>query len=184
MTPDHQQLIENTLQLAYARTTELQNILAIPQGKNPPTYTREMLWDSPLARDLIAIANYTEGYAPPADQEDIPALINRTARALFGNTLSQRSFRLPHKFHKTPLGELFYAAFARCFPASAWMTTAEVQKLFRVKRQTIYDWAEESKITAYFVAGKQVYLRQHIEKYHAAWKQQKQQQPSRIVKLL
>jgi hypothetical protein len=184
LTPDHQQTIENVLQAAYARTIEWNNSMAIPQGKNPPQYTHDMLWASPLGRDLQAIANYVEGY--PAPPEDITLIVGRVARALFGHTLAPQGFRLPHLFHKTPLGAMMFEAFARYFPADAWMTTAEVQRLFSVKRQTIYDWAEEQKLASYYVKGKQVYLRSQVEKTHTAWMQQKQrkQQHKGIVRQL
>ena len=54
------------------------------------------------------------------------------------------------------------------------MTTAEVKGLFQVKRQTIYDWAEEGKLAPYYVAGKQVYLRQQVDQFYNTWRQQKQ----------
>jgi excisionase family DNA binding protein len=170
ITPDHQQTIENTLQSAYARTIEWNNTMAIPLGKNPPQYTHEMLWNCPLARDLTSIAQYIEGY-PVA--EEITLTVGRVARALFGNTLSRTSIHIPDKFHRTPLGIMLFAAFERYFPSTAWMTTADVQKLLNVKRQTVYDWAEEGKLAAYFVAGKQVYLRQEVEKFQALRKQHK-----------
>ncbi len=170
MTPDHHQTIENTLISAYARTVEWNNTMKIPQGKNPPQYTHEMLWASPLGLDLQAIANYVEGYQAP---EDITLILARVARALFGHTLNRSGFRLPWKFHHTPLGKMMFAAFARYFPASAWMTTAEVQRLFGVKRQTVYDWAEEGKLTPYFVEGKQVYLHEQVEQFHSTWSQHK-----------
>jgi excisionase family DNA binding protein len=175
MTPDHQQVIENTLQLAYARCMEWNNMLSIPQGKNPPKYTHEMLWGSPLAHDLVAIASYVEGY-PAA--EDITVVVARVARTLFGHTLNQTGFRLPFKFHRTPLGEMMFKAFERYFPPPAWMTTAEVQRLCGVRRQTIYDWAEEGKLAAYYVGGKQVYLRQQVEQFQAARERQRR---SRVV---
>jgi excisionase family DNA binding protein len=170
MTPDHQKTIEDTLQAAYARAIEWNNSMAIPQGKNPPQYTYEMLWACPLGHDLQAIAQYVEGYPVP---EDITIILSRVVRALFGNTLSRTSFHLPLKFHRTPLGIMLFAAFERYFPASAWMTTAEVQKLFGVKRQTVYDWAEEGKLAPYYVGGKQVYLRQAVGQLHATRRQQK-----------
>lgn len=178
MTPDHQRTIEATLQSAYARAIEWSRQMAIPLGKNPPQYTYEMLWASPLARDLTTIAAYVEGHPT---QEDIPAILTRVCRILFGQTLNQTGFRLPHRFHRTPLGEMMFEAFARYFPSSAWMTTAQVQKLFGIKRQTVYDWAEEEKIVPYYVGGKQVYLRQQIEKFHATWMQQKQRQQQKSV---
>ena len=178
MTPDHQQTIEEVLQFAYARAVEWNNMLTIPFGKNPPRYTHEMLWNSPLARDLTAIAAYTEGHKP---SEDITLILTRVARTLFGHTLNQTGFRLPHKFHKTKLGELMFTAFARYFPSKAWMTTAEVQRLFQVKRQTVYDWAEEGKLVAYFVEGKQVYLRQQVEQFHSTWAKQKQQKSQHLA---
>jgi excisionase family DNA binding protein len=170
MTPDHQQLIHKTLQFAYARSVELDTSMAIPLGNNQ--YTTDMMWASPLGRDLTAIANYVEGYQI---QEDITLIIQRVARLLFGHTLSQKGFRLPQQFHKTPLGEMLFAAFARYFPPDAWMRTSEVVKLYGVKRQTIYDWAEEGKLAAYYVKGIQVFLRKPIEKQHAEWLQRKQQ---------
>lgn len=178
MTPDHQQTIEETLQLAYMRAVEWNKNLAIPTGKNPPPYTREMLWNSPLGRDLVTVASYVEGYQSP---EDIIVVLARIARALFGHTLSQNGWRLPHKFHKTKLGELVFDAFARYYPPSAWMRTSEVQKLFGVKRQTIYDWAEEEKLTAFFVKGTQMFLRHQVEQFHTTWLRQKQQKAQRKV---
>jgi excisionase family DNA binding protein len=171
MTPDHRQLIENTLQLAYARSSEWMRSLAIPLGKNPPTYTKEMLWDSPLGKDLQAIANSVEGYPV----ENIADIINRTIRILFGQTLSATDTHFPRNFHKTPLGELFNEAYTRQYPADAWMRTSEVQKLFGVKRQTIYDWVEEGKLAAYRIKGTQMFRRKHVLRFHESWSRQKQQ---------
>ena len=171
MTPDHQQLIERTLQFAYARSTEFINSMAIPPGKNPPKYTVEMMWASPLGKDLTAIANYVEGYQI---QEDVTVVIGRIMRILFGHTLNQKGYRPPRQFHKTPLGEMIFAAFTRHFPPDAWMRTAEVVKLYGVKRQTIYDWAEEGKLPAYYVRGTQMFHRKQVEKHHAEWLERKQ----------
>jgi hypothetical protein len=171
MTPDHEQLVESTLQLAYARTGEWMKNLAIPLGKNPPIYTRAMMWSSPLGQDLQAIANYVEGYPV----EEIAEIISRATRVLFGQTLSSTDIRLPHNFHKTPLGQLLYDAYARYYPADAWMRTSEVQKLFGVKRQSVYDWAEEGKLVAYHVKGTQMFLRKHVERFHGRWLAQKRQ---------
>jgi excisionase family DNA binding protein len=169
MTPDHQQLIENTLQLAYARSVTWLNSMAIPQGTNPPVYTKGMMWNSPLGQDLQAIANSVEGYPV----ENIADSITRASRILFGQTLSASDTRLPRDFHKTPLGELFNEAYTRQYPADAWMRTSEVQKLFGVKRQTIYDWAEEGKLTAYHIKGTQMFRRKHVEGFHRRWLAQK-----------
>ena len=173
MTPDYGQLIANTLQLAHGRTVEWLGSMAIPLGKNPPTYTPEMMWNSPLGRDLVAIAHYVEGYPPP--QEGIPALLNRTARSLFGHTLSPQGFRLPKDFHKQPLGQFFYAAFARFIPKEQLMRTHEVQKLFGVKRQTIYDWVEDDTLVPYFVNGTMMFARPQVEQFHTRWLRKKQQ---------
>lgn len=174
MTPDHQRIIEKTLQSAYARTSELINSMAIPPGKNPPAYTTEIMWNSPLGRDLTAIANYVEGYQIQ-QQEDITVTVQRIARTIFGDVLNQKTFRLPRQFHKTRLGEMMYAVYARYFPANAWMKTAEVVKLYGVKRQTVYDWVEEGQLVAYYVNGIQVFLRKQIEQQHAAWLKRKNQ---------
>lgn len=172
MTPDHQKTIERSLQSAYARTSELITSMAIPPGKNPPPYTTEMMWNSPLGRDLTAIANYVEGYQI---QEDATVIVQRVARTLFGDILNQKTFRLPRKFHKSSLGEMLYAAYARYFPVTAWMRTSEVVKLYGVKRQTVYDWVEEGQLAAYYVNGIQVFLRKQIEQQHAAWLKRKNQ---------
>ena len=174
MTPDHRKVIEVTLQFTYSRTAELIKSMAIPPGKNPPAYTAEIMWDSPLARDLQAIANYVEGYQLE-QQEDITLTVQRVARTIFGDTLNSKTFRLPRQFQKTPLGELLYAVYARYFPANAWMKTSEVVKLYGVKRQTIYDWVEEGRLAAYYVNGIQMFLRQQVEKQHAAWLKRKNQ---------
>lgn len=126
-----------------------------------------MMWNSPLGRDLVAIAHYVEGYPPP--QEGIPALLNRTARLLFGHTLN------PQGFQKQPLGELFYAAFARYIPKEQLMRTHEVQKLFGVKRQTVYDWAEDDTLVPYYVNGTMMFARPQVEQFHARWLRKKQQ---------
>lgn len=179
MTPDHEQLIANTLQLAHARAVEWLGSMAIPLGKNPPAYTLETMWNSPLGRDLVAIANYVEGY--PAPQEGIPALLNRTARSLFGHTLSPQGFRLPKDFHKQPLGQLFYAAFARSIPKEQLMRTHEVQKLFGVKRQTVYDWAEDDTLIPYYIDGTMMFVRSQVEQFHTRWLRQKQQRRQRGI---
>lgn len=170
MTPNHQQLIHNMLQFVYARSIELNNSMAIPRGKNPPQYTAEMMWASPLGKDLTAISNYVEGYQI---QENVTVIIQRVMRALFGNTLSQSGYRPPQGFHKTPLGEMIFAAYTRYYPADAWMRTSEVVKLYGVKRQTIYDWAEEGKLPAYYVRGTQMFHRKQVEKHHSEWLQRK-----------
>ncbi len=172
MTPDHRETIEQTLQLTYARANELNNMLCVPFGKNPPRYTRERMWNSTLGRDLQAVANYGEGYSAA---EDIIIVLSRIARTLFGHTLNQQGFRLPQIFHMTKLGEMIFDAFARYYPAQAWMRTSEVQRLFGVQRQTIYDWAEEGKLFPYFIKGTQMFLRDEVERFHSAWKYRKQQ---------
>jgi Helix-turn-helix domain len=170
MTPDHQRLIENTLQLAYARSVEWTNSLAVPLDKNLPSSTREMLWKSPLGQDLQTIANYVEGYPVEAINETVA----RTVRVLFGQTLSSTDIRLPRNFHKMALGQLLFDAYARYYPSDAWMSTSEVQKLFGVKRQSVYDWAEEGKLVAYHVKGIQKFLRKDVTRYHDHWLRRKQ----------
>jgi len=172
MTPDHSQLIQETLQLATNRANEWISRMAIPAGKNPPQYTADMMWNSPLGRDLQLIVNYVEGYQVP---EDVTLALTRSCRTLFGHTLAPQGYRLPHKFYKTPLGELMYAAFARYFPPDAWMRTSEVVKLFGIKRQTVYDWVEEGKLVAYYIKGTQMFLRKDIMRYHERWRRKKQQ---------
>ncbi len=170
MTPDHAQIVETTLQLAYTQTMTWNTRMAIPFGKNPPPYTTEMMWNSPLGLDLSALVMYVEGYQP---QEDITVVVARLARTLFRETLGQ-SDRLPRDFHHTPLGALMHEAFARYFPKDAWMKTSEVVTLFGVKRQTVYDWVEQGVLAAYYVKGTQMFLRKDITRYYERWSRKKQ----------
>jgi predicted site-specific integrase-resolvase len=39
-----------------------------------------------------------------------------------------------------------------------------VQRVFGIKRQTVYDWVDEAKLTAYYIRGKQMFYRPDIEK--------------------
>lgn len=177
MTPDHEQLIVNTLQIAHGRAIEWLVGMAIPLGKTPPAYTPEMMWNSPLGRDLVAIAHYVEGYSSP--QEGIVTVLNRTTRLLFGHTLNPQGARRPKDFHKQPLGQLFYAAFARFIPKEQLMRTHEVQKLFGVKRQTVYDWAEDDILIPYYIDGTMMFVRSQVEQFHARWLRKKQHRQQR-----
>ena len=93
----------------------------------------EMLWASPLGRDLQNIAHYVEGYQPP---EDITLTVTRVARTLFGDTLNDYGYRLPLKFHRTPLGIMMFEAFVMRLPGlsthpDVFSTTRRLPGIYR-----------------------------------------------------
>ena len=86
-----------------------------------------------------------------------------TASICYGYTLNLKGYKLLKDWQKTPLGELIGEAYTRMIPAKDLMGTAEVQRVFKVKRQTIYDWVDEGKLVAYYIHGKQMFYRPYIQ---------------------
>ncbi len=160
MTPGHRQLVDNTLHAVANRTVELINSLNHPLGKNPPQPTIEGERQSQLGRDLEMIVQYVEGH--PIDGKEADVAIQRVLRVVYGYTLNPKGYRLLKDWQKTPLGELIGEAHTRMIPAKDLIGTAEVQRIFKVKRQTIYDWVDEGKLAAYYIHGKQMFYRPYI----------------------
>jgi hypothetical protein len=158
MTPVHQKIIDETLIAAYTRMAEQISALAYPAAKEEQ-YNQEHLSHSQLARDLMLIAHYVEGYQV---EEDPQQAIERVCRVLFGR-VGTVGYVLPKKFHKTTLGELIYAAYELLIPKDQLVTTDVARKAFGVERQSIYDWVEEGKLTPYYIKGKQMFYRAHIQ---------------------
>lgn len=158
MTPNHQKILDETLNAAYARMAEQINALNYPVAKEKQ-YNQDHLRGSQLAHDLTLIINFVEGYQV---EENPSKVIDRVFRILHGR-LASPGYMLPKGFHKTPLGELIYAAYELLIPRDKLMTTGEVRKAFGVQRQTIYDWVEENRLTAYYIRGQQMFYRPQIE---------------------
>lgn len=162
MTPAHRTLVDQTLVAVHNRTTELINAVNYGLGKNPPERTIEMVRQGPLGRDLELIVLYVEGHQITATEVD-PA-IQRVLRIIYGYTLNIKGYHLLVGWQKTPLGELIGEAYTRLIAPKDLMGTAEVQRVFGVKRQTVYDWVDEGKLTAYYIHGKQMFYRPQIER--------------------
>ena len=161
MTPLHRQLVDTTLVAVHNRAVELVNVTNYPLGKNPPEPTIENSRESPLGRDLEKVVQFVEGYK--AETAEIDQAIQRILRIIYGYTLERAGFRLIPGWQKTPVGELISEAYTRIIPAKDLMGTAEAQRALGVKRQTIYDWVDEGKLTAYYIHGKQMFYRPHIQ---------------------
>ena len=160
MIPIHQRIVDDTLHAAYALMTEHINALGYPVAKEKQ-FNQEHLNNSQLACDLTLIAHYVEGYQV---EENPQQAIERVCRVLFGCVGTSSGYVLPKKFHQTKLGELIYAAYELLIPKDQLMTTDAVKKALSVERQTVYDWVEEGKLTPYYVKGKQMFYRPHIQK--------------------
>jgi hypothetical protein len=160
MTPAHRTLVDSTLVAVHNRATELINAVGYALGKNPPEPTIESARQSPLGRDLEMIVAYVEGHS--IDGKEIDAAIQRVLRIIYGYTLNLKGYKLLKDWQKTPLGELIGEAYTRLFPPKDLMGTAEVQRAFGVKRQTVYDWVDEGRLTAYYIHGKQMFYRPQI----------------------
>ena len=161
MTPAHRTLVDSTLVAVHNRAVELINATNYPIGKNPAQPTIEVARQSPLGRDLEMIVAYVEGHQ--IEGTEVDAAIQRVLRIIYGYMLNLKGYKLLKDWQKTPLGELIGEAYTRMIPAKDLMGTAEVQRVFKVKRQTIYDWVDEGKLTAYYIHGKQMFYRPHIQ---------------------
>lgn len=160
MTPEHRQVLDQILTSVTNRAAELLAVVAYPLGKNPPPPTMETVRQSPLGRDLELIVAYIEGHQVERNAAD--EAIARVYRALYGQTMSQKGYKLPKDWQKTPFGELIGAAHAKMIPPKDLMGTAEVMRAFAIKRQTVYDWVDEGRLVAHYIRGTQMFYRPYI----------------------
>jgi hypothetical protein len=75
-----------------------------------------------------------------------------------------KRYKLLKDWQKSKLGELIGAAHTRMIPSQDLMGTAEVQRVFGVKRKTVHDWVDEGKLVAYYIHGKHMFYRPYIQK--------------------
>ncbi len=166
MTPAHQSIVDNMLKALASRANEMIRHLAYPLGTNPPQLTMEQLRGSPLGQDLTNIAHYAEGYTIEGNVDE---MIQRVFRYSFAppiqfGTSTSPGLRLPKGWHKTPFGLLIGNAYRKLIPGRDRMTTAEASRALGVKRQTLYDWVEEGRLTACYIHEKQMFHRPTILK--------------------
>jgi hypothetical protein len=108
------------------------------------------------------IVAYVEGHQ--TDEKEVGSAIQRVLRIIYGYTLNLKGYKLLKDWQKTPLGELIGEAHTLMIPAKDLMGTAEVQRVFAVKRQTVYDWVDDGKLVAYYIHGKQMFYRPYIQR--------------------
>lgn len=161
ITPAHEQLIENVLQLVFARYNELAVALGIEPAR---TVTHEQVQAATLAKELRIIARYVEGY--DLGNGDIMGNIRAVARILYPKPMAKKGFRFPPDFHTTPVGELVHAALVHAYPRETRMGVGEVMKLLGVSRQTVHGWAEDAVLTPIYEKGQLTFTRKQVEHFH------------------
>ena len=153
MTPTHTKLVDDLLQQFLDRTIEHTEACGFLMEHPPSPVT---LRRSPIGQHLIAIVDYGEGHPYRLDHEDVRASIAVVKRAFFGDPTS-KGFRLPPKFHLTPLGDLINDALLRFYLEQGpgqLLAIGVLRERFGVKRQTVHLWIEQGLITpAYLKNG-------------------------------
>jgi len=158
ITPNHQQLIDDVLQLVLARVNEL--VPVIGHSALPPLPLDQMR-TSLLAKELRVIARYAEGY--DLGTGTILPAIQDVARLLYPKPMSTSGYHLPSNFHQSPLGEMVNDALARHFPREHRMTVGEVTKLLSVTRQTVHDWADDDTLMPIYDRGTLTFEGKQVE---------------------
>lgn len=158
ITPNHQQLIDEVLQLVLARVNELAPVIGYAAL---PPLSLEQMQTSSLAKDLRIIARYAEGY--DLGPGDIRPTIEHVGRLLYPKPMSTSGYQFPSDFHQTPLGEMVNDALARHFPRKRRATVGEVTKFLGVTRQTVHDWAEDGTLEPIYDKGILTFQRKQVE---------------------
>lgn len=158
ITPNHRQVIDQTLHIMYARVHELAPGLGY---STPPPLDLNQIRKGSLAKALQHIARYAEGY--DLGPGSILPPIHHVACLLYPVPTSTSGYRLPPDFHKTPLGEMVNEALARHFPRERRMMVGEVRKLLGVTRQTVHDWAEDGLLRPIYEKGTLTFHRPEVE---------------------
>src|SRR6266516_5944272 len=166
MTPTHQRILDDLLRKTYQRTVELATATNFPVGKRTEEQTIERLRERSLGQHLAAIFNYAEGHDYPYEG-DVRTSAGIITRYLFGDTLSPQRYRLPSKFHRTPLGKEVHAALARFFVEQRpgqLMSMQQMREHFGVKRQTVHQWIEDGLIFAVYIENPTHFYRKDVER--------------------
>lgn len=158
ITPNHQQLIDDVLQLVLAHVNELAPAIGYSAPQPLPL---DQMRTSLLAKELRVIARYSEGY--DLGTGSILPIIQHVARLLYPKPMSTSGNHLPPNFHQSSLGEMVNDALARYFPREHRMTVGEVTKLLDVTRQTIHDWANDDTLMPIYDRGTLTFQRKQVE---------------------
>lgn len=165
MTPTHQQIVDDILTAMQRRVSEL--VASCQKGRSLPEQPIDQLRMSPLGQHLAAIAHYAEGYAYSSG-EDVRHSVVFLVRCLYGNPLAARGFRLPPKWHRTPLGRLVYAALLRFYEEEQpeqLLTMAQMRQLFGVQRQTVHQWIEDGLLFAIYRGDTPLFYQKDVEHF-------------------
>jgi hypothetical protein len=181
LTPAHEQVVNVLLKNFFRQTHKHVQVIRYPTGSSrssiipkpspnttqqAPEPTDEQLRESELAKCLIAIAEYAEGYPYPY-QGDVRNAVNLVLQMMLGISMVQNYF-VPPKFHTFPLGKLINEALLRFYrleKPGQLLTITEVRKRFNVTRQTVHDWVEAGKLWAVRdESGKTLYYAKNVER--------------------
>lgn len=178
MTPDHQKLIDSLLHQAHAYVQRIVEQTDYPLGRRPDEQTIERLRASEIGQHLAALANYAEGYPYPF-QEDVRVSADIVARSLLRCPLDAvNSYRIPHRFYRTPLGQLLNTCMLRFYqeerPGSL-LTMGQLREQFGVTRQTVHQWIDEGTFFALYIDGETRFYKKDMEQL-TAHRQHKQKQ--------
>jgi hypothetical protein len=164
MTPNHQQVVDNTLRRMDARLNELMRHCRMPSKKPPGETPIEQLRETLLGEHLAAIAHYVEGYAYPYEG-DLRASAGFVTRCIYGEPLATRGFRLPPKWQRTDLGKLVHTAMLHFYERERpgqLLTVTEVRTLFGVKRQTVHQWMEDGVLFGVYRGDTPLFYRKEV----------------------
>jgi hypothetical protein len=165
MTPVHAKLVDDLLQQFFERANEQIHVCGFYLKGGPPN--PEKLRSGPIGQHLVAIAEYGEGhsYLLEREDQDIRTSIAIVKRAFLGDVLS-KEYRLPPKFHQTPLGNMINDALLRFYQEQGQLLAiGTLRERFGVKRQTIHLWIEEGRITpAYLSNGETRFFLPDVER--------------------
>ena len=137
----------------------------------PWSSSPEELRSSRLGQALLTVADYAGGgFVATAKAE---RAMKRVYRMLFGESLTD-GYTIPADFHKTELGKMFHAAYARLYPPKDLLTPKQAYELAGVARQSLYDRLSKEKLTPVYLHGDLHFLRAEIEEWKIQREEQKQ----------
>lgn len=167
---EYLQLVDTVLLAALGQSWErVRDVTPLPyQTAQTWSFSPEELRSSHLGQALLTIADYASGGFVPI--EKTKRAMKRVYRLLFGDVLSE-AFTIPSQFHKTDLGKLFHAAYARMYHRDELMTPAQAYRTLGIARQSLYDRLAKGKLTPVYSHGGLRLLKEEI----LGWKAQRDQ---------
>ena len=165
MTPEHQEIIHETLQRAAARLGWLTRELSIQSQVD----ARDALMlpiglaQGPLGQGLADIAAAAEGQ--PVERMLLAETIQHVMETLFV-PLWGDNFAIPDGFHTTPLGQMIGAAQGRLHDASDLMSAADAARELDVSRSMIHQWLGDGTLPVVPAGSRRMTLRSAVVVLH------------------